>query len=247
MNLMKIFERFSTQDAAREYLTELRWPNGVTCPRCGCDHISELKSRHQYTCLDKNCRYRFSVTSDTVLHSTKLDLRKWLAAICMIVNAKKSVSSCQLARDLDISVKRAWHLGHRIREAMAGDPSQAELFSGIVQIDDYYHGGKPRPEDKRPLKRGRGTKKQPVLGVVEAKTGKAKTAITPNLKGKTIVNAAGHWFDLPNTELHSDEHGGYLRLGRLCKPHKVVNHNDWYVAEDGTNTNLVDAVVAATS
>lgn len=128
MNLMTIFEKFPTSDHAREYIQTFRLPDGFTCPRCSCKNISELKSRKQFTCLNKECHYRFSAISDTVMHSTKLDLRKWLCAICLITIAKKSLSSHQLSRDLKISIKRAWHLNHRIRAAMADDPEQLELF-----------------------------------------------------------------------------------------------------------------------
>ncbi len=239
MNLVQIMMRFPTEDDARNYLKRIRWPNGVRCPKCGCERISELKSRNQYTCLDKPCRYRFSVTSNTVLHSTKLDLRKWLLAICLLVNAKKSVSSHQLGRDLSISVKRAWHLNHRIRMAMAEDKAQAELFRGIVQSDDYYLGGSPRPEEKGLYKRGRGSEKKQKI-VAAYCEGKIRTAAVPNLKGKTIEATIGPWLDKANTELHTDEFSAYRRIGRQCKPHKVVNHNEWYVTIDGVHTNGVE-------
>jgi transposase-like protein len=238
MNLLEVFEQFPTENDARDFIRAVRWPNGVSCPKCKCQKISELKSRRQFTCL--GCRYRFSVTSDTVLHSTKLPLRKWLLAIYLLSDAKKSVSSHQLSRELKISIKRAWHLTHRIRTAMAEDHAQAELFWGVVQIDDYYVGGAPRPEEKGKYKRGTGSEKQqPVVGVV-SEAGKVRTAMVPNTRGLTIYKTVSKWLDTESTQLHSDQHMGYLRLGRYCFKHRVVNHTETYVAEDGTHTNAVE-------
>lgn len=239
MNIIEIMRRFPTEEACRDYLVSLRWPDGVRCPKCGCDRISELKSRKQYTCLE--CRHRFSPTSGTVMHSTKLPLQKWLLAIYMLADAKKSISSHQLARQLDISIKRAWHLTHRIREAMREDYAQAGLFSGIVQMDDYFYGGKARPEEKGTLKRGRGSQKQqPVLGAYENNTRRIRTAVVPNTRQQTIANTAGPWIERPNAALHTDCYAGYNLLGSECTPHKKVNHDAEYVTSDGVHVNGVE-------
>lgn len=239
MNLLEIIRLFPTDDACRSHLEKIRWPHGVVCPRCDRTRTSPLKSRKQYTCLNKDCRYRFSVTVDTIFHRSHIPLTKWFLAIYLMSDAKKSVSSLQLHRELKISVECCWHMCHRIREAMRED-HHAAIFKGIVQVDDYYVGGEPRPEDRRPLKRGRGTTKQPIVGAVEKQTGKVRTAVVPNLKGKTIVAVMANWMDLQNTELHSDEWKGYNKLGRMCEPHKVVNHSEWYVTKEGVHTNGIE-------
>jgi transposase-like protein len=82
---------------------------------------------------------------------------------------------------------------------------QTELFKGIVQVDDYYFGGDVRAEDRGPGKRGRGTKKQPIVGAIESETGKLRTEVVPNLKADTIISTVGTWVDPEQTELHSDE------------------------------------------
>ena len=89
--------------------------------------------------------------------------------IAIIINAKKSVSSCQLARDLDLTQPTALRMQQRIRAAMM--TSDKSFLQGIVEADETYVGGKPRKGNKRnddkPGKRGRGTKKVPVIGAVE--------------------------------------------------------------------------------
>lgn len=239
MNLIELFERFPTEDAARDFLKNVRWPDGVECPKCQCKRISELSARRQFTCL--GCRHRFSVTSGTVMHSSKLPLRKWLLCIFMLADARKSISACQIGRQLKISVKRAWHLCHRVRTAMKEDYSQAALFRGIVQADDYYHGGQPRPEERGKIKRGRGSqKKQPIVGIVESSSGRVRTAVVENTGRNALRETLEPWLDLPNTELHTDCYHGYKSIGQLANPHKTVDHSVWYVAADGAHCNAVE-------
>lgn len=123
------------------------------------------------------CRKSFSVTVGTIFHDTRLPLQKWFLAISLILNAKKGISARQLARDLEVNKNTAWSMGMRIRDGMKQDTS---LLSGIVEMDETYVGGKPRKKGKKddddnfpPNKRGRGTNKQPIVGMVE-RTGNVK-------------------------------------------------------------------------
>ena len=124
-------------------------------------------SRHQ--CRD--CKSSFAVTIGTVFHGTHIPLRNWFLIIALMLNAKKSLSACQVARDLGMRRPTVWSIMHRIRAAMALDPEQKRLFYGIVEADETYIGGKPRKENRKinrvPSKRGRGTSKTPVVGVLE--------------------------------------------------------------------------------
>jgi len=239
MNLLDVIQRFSTDEACRKYLEEIRWPNGITCPKCGHDKIVRLKTRKQFTCAAKGCRHRFSATAGTIFHKSHIPLTKWFLAIYLMSDAKKGVSSLQIHRELKISQECCWHLCHRIREAMRED-THAAIFRGIVQVDDYYHGGCPRPEEE--TKWGRGTNKHPIMGAYEKETGKIRTAVMRNMGGRTVLETLAKWLDLNQTELHTDEWGGYRKIGRICKPHKVVCHGEWYVSKDGTHVNGVENV-----
>ena len=112
-------DRFGTEETCREYLEKLRWPSGVACPRCGDMSVSEITTRDQFDC--NGCRYRFSVTSGTIFDNTKLPLRKWFVAMYLMIESKKGISANQMKRTLGVSYKTAWHLCHRIREAMTTD------------------------------------------------------------------------------------------------------------------------------
>ena len=132
MNLMDLVEQFDSEQDGRDCLEELRWPNGVCCPRCKFEKISRIHKRNQYDC--DSCRYQFSVTLGTMFHDSHLPLRKWFLAIYMICESKKAVSANQLKRMLKVSYKTSWHLCHRIRTAMK-DKSD-DILRAIVEVDE---------------------------------------------------------------------------------------------------------------
>lgn len=160
MNLPDLIEQFRSEEKCREYLEALRWPDGVRCPRCGCDSTSWIAKREQHECNEDSCRYQFSVKAGTVFHDSHLPLWKWFLAIYLIGESKKGISAKQLQRTLGVSYKTAWYLGHRVRSAMEDD-SPVPL-KGIVEIDETWVGGLKR---KRKGESNRSNKKM-VLGAV---------------------------------------------------------------------------------
>ena len=160
MDLMKLMDEFGTEQACREVLAELRWPDGVECPRCEGKRQAFNSDRYVWDCY--SCGYQFSALSGTVLHDTKLPLRKWFVAVFLMVEAKKGISANQMKRTIGVSYKTAWYLCHRIRAAMAVDYG---LFDGTVEVDETYIGGRvdaPRREDniKRSPQRVQSPRKQ---------------------------------------------------------------------------------------
>ncbi|MEX0985144.1 MAG: IS1595 family transposase [Actinomycetota bacterium] len=140
MNLVKLIERFGSEDRCRSYLETLRWPDGVRCPQCGSQSISRITTRNQYDC--NGCRNRFSVKSGTVFHDSHLPLWKWFLATYLITESKKGMSANQIKRTLGVSYQTAWYLCHRIRWAMGA--IAAGKLSGTVEVDETYLGGKRR-------------------------------------------------------------------------------------------------------
>src|SRR6266403_2911612 len=139
MDLMKLMEAFDTEGECRKYLEELRWPKGLSCPRCKGETISRIQKRDQFDC--DSCRYQFSVMSGTIFHDSHLPLPKWFAATYLLCESRKGMSANQIKRMLGISYKTAWYLCHRIRAAM----TEAEhKMTGTVEIDETYIGGKQR-------------------------------------------------------------------------------------------------------
>lgn len=148
MNLLSIFSRFPDQEACIEHLEQVRWGDKPACPHCGSLHVARKadgKRVGRWNCHD--CKSSFNVLSKTIFERTQLPLQKWFLAIGLVVNAKKSLSSYQLARDLELNQKSAWYMQTRIRGAMAA--AQGDLLQGIVEADETYVGGKPRKSNRR--------------------------------------------------------------------------------------------------
>src|SRR6266571_6883139 len=186
MNLPKLIEQFGSDEKCRAQLASLRWPKGVTCPRCQSKSVSNVVERDQYDC--NTCRYQFSVTSGTIFHDTHLPLSKWFLAIYLMTESKKGMSALQIKRTINVSYETAWYLCHRIRAAMRDINS--ELLRGIVEVDETYVGGKVRG-------RGRGYKgnKEMVLvavqrgGQIRLKVDKRADRATLRAFIKSVVDA----------------------------------------------------------
>ncbi len=169
MNLIEVFQRFPTHESCIEHLEQLRWGDTPTCPHCGKTSVGRKADGHRvgrWNC--HSCHSSFNVLSGTIFQKTKIDLQRWFLGISLMLNAKKSLSSHQLARDLDMNQKSALYMQERIRRAMV---EERELLTGLVEADEAYVGGKPRRPNKRadfrPSLPGRGTDKLPILGAVE--------------------------------------------------------------------------------
>src|SRR5580700_3239955 len=116
--LKEATEYFSDPDAALKFAVELRWPNGVKCPRCGSTHVSFTAKRRVWTCEDCPDRDQFSVKVGTIMEGSHLPLDKWLVAFWLMSSAKNGISSYEVHRALGITQKTAWFLEHRIRLAL---------------------------------------------------------------------------------------------------------------------------------
>src|SRR5438552_1780018 len=177
-NLAELIEQFGSEDRCHEYLEQLRWPDGVRCPRCDSDKISRIAKRRQFDC--DACRYQFSVRVGTIFHDSKLPLWKWFLAVYMMGESKKSVSANQLKRMLGVSYKTAWYLCHRSRAAMK---DEGEVYlRGIVEADETYVGGKlPRGHrSRKEVATQRYENKTIVLGAVQ-RGGKVRLRVAPDV------------------------------------------------------------------
>jgi transposase-like protein len=142
------------------------------CPHCGSTEAYRLTAKpgsaspvRPGVCKCKECRKQFTVRVGTIFEDSKLPISKWLMAIHLMTSSKKGVSSHQIARELGVTVKTAWFVTHRIREAMKLEP-MAGMLNGTVEADEAYIGGKPRPRDGKVHPKGRSTDKQPVMVLV---------------------------------------------------------------------------------
>lgn len=240
MNLMAIIERFPTQESCIAHLEKIRWADNPTCPRCTSENVARKTIRGktgEWNC--HLCKSTFNVMTKTMFQGTQVPLQKWFLAICLMANAKKSLSSPQLARDLDLTQPTALYMQHRIRAEMGRKPSK--LLQGIIEVDEAYVGGKPRRRNKRkddePAKRGRGTKKTPVLGAVE-RGGNISARVQTDLTSTGILRFLKSKINPRDSKLITDEYRAYRAI-RPYIPHEVINHQERYVDGD-IHTNTIE-------
>jgi Transposase zinc-ribbon domain len=133
---------FTDPDVCLNFLAEVRWPEGVTCPVCGGQAVTFLKNQRRWKCREVHERRQFSVKAGTIFEDSPIGLDKWLPAVWMIVNDKNGISSYEVARSLGITQKSAWFMTHRIRLAMKR--GGFDKMRGEVEADETYIGGKAR-------------------------------------------------------------------------------------------------------
>src|SRR5215470_20345957 len=148
LNILEFQRRFATNDACRDHLFKIRWPNGLTCKKCGGKDFYKITTRNIYEC---RCGYQVSLTAGTIMHGSHTPLTKWFWAIYLTAHDKRGVSALRLKKELQIAYQTAWLMLHKIRHAMNGRDS-GYLPAGIVETDETYVGG-----PKGGGKRGRGT------------------------------------------------------------------------------------------
>ena len=262
MNLIKVSQQFGTEEACLDFLEKLRWPNGVACVKCNGTKISKFSTkpserhrnkinkrtgvketvvvpvpaRHLYECL--TCGHQFTATAGTIFHDTHLPLHKWFLAITLMCNAKKGLSAKQLQRDLDIgSYKNAWHLAHRIRQAMFENNGESWL-TGTVELDETYLGGR---FDKR-RKRDR-YEKIPVVGMLQRAQGekcsKVRAFAVNKANGKRVTELISENVN-PLSTLHTDESPLYDTSERVYKRKSVIHINKEWVRGD-VHTNGIES------
>jgi transposase-like protein len=220
---------FSNPDNCIAYLAAKRWPNGVVCPICGSESVSEFNAKRKtWKCAKHHSKREFSVKVGSLAEDSAIGLDKWLIALWLLSNCKNGISSCELARDLDVTQKTAWFMLHRIRLALQ-DESFGKL-SGDVEVDETFIGGKARNMhlDKRERRiTGTGGKdKTIVFGALE-RGGKVRTAVITDRKRTALQTEVRNHVEA-GSALYSDALKSYDGLAQEYA-HKVIDHAEKYV------------------
>jgi len=159
---MELEERFSTEEACRDYLVSLRWPTGFICPRCQASG-NWAATRGRFIC--RTCRYQGSVTAGTIFQDTRKPLRMWFRAAWHITSQKNGASAVSLQQTLGLgSYMTAWTWLHKFRRAMVR--SGRDRLRGTVEVDESYWGG----EEKGVI--GRLTEDKALIAVAAEENGK---------------------------------------------------------------------------
>jgi transposase-like protein len=227
MNLNDLANNFNSEDAAREFIEKLRWPQGTECPHCGVIGESyrlkaKPESKHPvrpgvWKCGP--CRKQFTVRVGTIFEDSHIPLATWLKAIHLLCANKKGMSAHQLHRMLGITYKSAWFMAHRIRYAMSQEPLSSKL-SGTVEVDETYIGGR-----RKGTKRGRPgveSHKAPVVSLVQ-RGGQVRSFHVPKVSGKNLKELIRQNVSTEATVM-TDDFNLYRGLKREYARHSVIRH-----------------------
>lgn len=233
LSFFEVLDMFPTEESAREWFVKTRWPVHLACPFCGSVDIRHRKSRQPYRCHD--CGKNFSVTTGTLMHSTKLSLRIWAVAIYLHATGIKGTSSMALSRHFKITQKSAWHLMHRIRETW---DDEWFVFAGPVEVDEVWIGGRePNKHASKKINAGGGSVGKTVVAGIKDRDS--------NFVNATVVSSAGkkqlHGFVLGRTEkrtaIYSDDHRAYQSLPN----HEIVKHSVGEYVKGQVHTNGIES------
>src|SRR6266566_744214 len=229
---------FANPDNCLMYIVVRRWPDGVTCPTCGSNHVKFNAARRIWQCSTHHPKRQFTVKVGTIFEDSPLGLDKWLLAVWMVCNCKNGVSSYEIHRAIKVTQKTAWFMNHRVRLAL--HMGSLEKLSGQVEVDETFIGGKARnmhiAQRKRRITGTGGKNKTVAVGFVE-RGGKVQTVVVENRKKKTLQEEVKKRVEA-GAALYTDELLSYEGLeGQYA--HQVINHAVAY-AEGKVHTNTLE-------
>lgn len=224
---------FAEGNNALDFVANLRWPSGVTCPCCGSKEVRFLEKRGIWECKGKHAKRQFSVKVGTIFEDSPIKLEKWLCAMWMIANCKNGVSSYEIHREIGVTQKTGWFMLQRIRLAM--QTGSIEKMDGIVEVDETYIGGKARnmhKAKKEALGKDKGRfAMTPVQGLLQRGTRDAVSKIRLRVLKDTKrpeAQKAVREMVAKGSKVHTDALRSYAGLNDEFL-HEVVDHAQQYV------------------
>lgn len=234
--------KFHNEEAAFDFIESLLWPNGPICPHCGSrEKIGKLRGKTTRAGLYKcySCKKPFTVRIGTIFEDSHVPLRIWLQAMYLMAQSKKGISSNQLHRALGITLKSAWFLSHRIREAMRlGSFAPMGGKGGIVEADETFLWNDPT---KGMVRQGYEHKNK-ILSLIDRNSGEARSMVIEKINAKTILPILRENI-AQEAHLMTDEGGQYESAKSDFASHGTVCHRDGeYVSAENAyiHTNTVE-------
>ena len=240
LSLLELMARFPDEASAEKWLVEQRWPDGIVCPKCGCDRIHHRRNRKPspYRCRD--CRRYFSVKTDSLMHSSPLTCQKWVIAMFLFQMNPKGISSVRLAQYLGVTQKCGWHLLHRLRENFA---DKHPLLQGTVESDECYLGGKFKSmhaKKKKEMRKLPNYGKMVVVGAISREQKKCVAKFIHDADGPTLLQFIEENVDIAESRLYTDAAGPYEDYPR----HESVCHSKGEYVRGDVTTNGIESIWA---
>ncbi len=234
----------STKHRRSHFFEKQRWGDTPACPRCGSVEFYPMTGKegqrnkdYRWRCRD--CRDMSTARTGTIFEETRLAMRIWVYAIWKACSSKKGISALQLSREMEITHKSALFILRRIRHGL-GEVDQPKL-TGTIEVDEVYVGGKPRY--KGISKRGRGTEKTPVVGIVQ-RDGDVRFQMMQRVTAENIGRFVAENADL-SCRMITDELSVYKKVGQAFEGgHEIVTHSAGEYVRPGTDvhSNTVEGV-----
>ena len=240
LTVIQIVDMFPDEETAIKWFEAEFWPEERGCGHCGSTRTREASHKTMpYWCSD--CRKYFSVRTGTVLAHSKAPLRKWVIAIYLELTSLKGISSMKLHRDIGVTQSTAWFMLHRIRESWARNNGNGNgsHFSGPVEVDEVYMGGKRRnmSNAKRKTLTGRGSVgKTAVAGIKDRKSNRVVARVVPNTKSETMSRFIMEHME-PGAKIYTDDALTYHTLPN----HETVKHSVGEYVRGQAHTNGVES------
>jgi len=231
LTIHQFFKKFPNDKTCLAHLFEVRFGQGHICPKCRrAAKWYSLKAERAFSC--QWCGHHIHPTVGTLFEKSRTPLQLWFYAIYLFTSTRNGVAAKELQRQLGVTYKCAWRMGHKIREHMAlvdGD----RMLGGQVEVDETFIGG------YRPGGQG-GKGKAIVMGMLE-KGGEIVTEVIPDRTSKSLMKHIRDHVDV-GSEVHTDEHTGYNLLDRTDDYERlaVVHSAEEYVGALGETTNSVE-------
>ncbi len=238
ISLVQITDMFPDEQSAERWFEQTLWSSERYCGRCGSDNTHKTPNRKPMPYRCRDCRKYFSVRTGTPIAKTNLPLRKWVIAVYLELTSLKSIASTKLASDIGVSQPAAWFMLHRIRQAWTRSGGDGP-FSGPVEVDEAYFGGKRRNMSKSRQKEltGRGPAgKVAVAGIKDRATNKVQAAVVPDTKSETMIRFIMEHAD-PDAKIYTDDALVY----HVLPNHESVKHSVGEYVRGKAHTNGVES------
>jgi transposase-like protein len=253
MNLSQLALKYDTREKCIAQLEKIRWHGKPCCVHCNATNLTKRANSIKWHC--NSCNKDFTILYETIFENTRLPLPKWFQLIFLMLNAKKGISAMQIHRDIGVTYKTAWYSAMRVRCAML---DWGEVLDGIVEMDETYVGGKPRKRNNHKgvtpdnvanlstiyergdnrIKRGRGTKKIPVAGIIERK-GRVVAKVMDRLTSKELVAMLKKTVNTKDSTLMTDDFSSYKKMDELIERF-VINHSAKEYVRGAVHTNTIE-------